>query len=106
MKINLLFVLLSGVAVSAMGGCSIPASRISQTPSPYFHTPSASFAPSSVLQSSKDANFIVKVVQKAGPAVVRIDAARTIISRGPAEFSDPFLRRFFFEIYPLNQDGE
>jgi S1-C subfamily serine protease len=98
MKINLLFVLLSGVALSAMGGCSIPASRISQTPSPYFHTPSASFAPSSILQSSQDTNFIVKVVQKAGPAVVRIDAARTIISREPTEFSDPFLRRFFRDL--------
>ncbi|GAB4296003.1 MAG: HhoA/HhoB/HtrA family serine endopeptidase [Oscillatoriaceae cyanobacterium] len=42
-----------------------------------------------------DTNFIVAAVNKVGPAVVRINAARTVTNNGPDPFNDPFFRRFF-----------
>jgi S1-C subfamily serine protease len=42
-----------------------------------------------------EANFVTNVVNKVGPAVVRIDSARTVNSSLPNEFNDPFFRRFF-----------
>ncbi len=38
---------------------------------------------------------MVSVVQEVGPAVVRIDTSKTVTSRVPDEFNDPFFRRFF-----------
>ncbi|WP_414564991.1 MULTISPECIES: HhoA/HhoB/HtrA family serine endopeptidase [unclassified Anabaena] len=43
-------------------------------------------------------NFVTQVVQKVGPAVVRIEASRTVTSRLPAEFNDPIFRRFFGQL--------
>ncbi|EAZ92960.1 HhoA/HhoB/HtrA family serine endopeptidase [Crocosphaera chwakensis] len=40
-------------------------------------------------------NFVTDVVQKVGPAVVRIDASRTVKTEVPPMFNDPFFRRFF-----------
>ncbi|WP_404788684.1 HhoA/HhoB/HtrA family serine endopeptidase [Altericista sp. CCNU0014] len=42
-----------------------------------------------------DRNFIARAVEKVGPAVVRIDASRTVRSQVPAVFNDPFFRQFF-----------
>jgi Do/DeqQ family serine protease len=42
-----------------------------------------------------DQNFIARAVEKVGPAVVRIDASRTVRSQTPAVFNDPFFRQFF-----------
>ncbi|MBC1235871.1 HhoA/HhoB/HtrA family serine endopeptidase [Nostoc sp. 2RC] len=56
--------------------------------------------PPRILASSGDPNFVVKVVQSAGSAVVRIDSSRTITSRLPEEFNDPLLRRFFGDTIP------
>jgi len=39
----------------------------------------------------------VAAVQRVGPAVVRINAARTVTRRTPEAFDDPILRRFFGE---------
>jgi serine protease Do len=44
---------------------------------------------------STPSNFVVAVVEKVGPAVVRINASRTIREEEPDGFSDPFYRRFF-----------
>ncbi|MEM9923933.1 MAG: HhoA/HhoB/HtrA family serine endopeptidase [Cyanobacteria bacterium P01_D01_bin.50] len=52
-------------------------------------------APPPIFRESKDPNFVVSVVQQVGPAVVRIDTSKTVSSRIPDEFSDPFFRRFF-----------
>lgn len=40
-------------------------------------------------------NFIAAAVEKVGPAVVRIDSSRTVTSKAPAIFNDPFFRQFF-----------
>ena len=42
------------------------------------------------------ANFIASAVERVGPAVVRINSARTVTtSRRPGIFNDPFFREFF-----------
>lgn len=63
--------------------------------------PNSVIVPPPMISSSGDPNFIVKVVQQVGPAVVRIDSSRTITSRVPDQFNnDPFFRRFFGDAAP------
>ncbi|MDB9492070.1 trypsin-like peptidase domain-containing protein [Dolichospermum circinale CS-534/05] len=57
-------------------------------------------APPPIFSSSGDPNFVVKVVQKTGNAVVRIDSTRTVTTQVPDEFSDPFFRGFFGNVIP------
>jgi S1-C subfamily serine protease len=45
-------------------------------------------------------NFIVKAVQKVGPAVVRIDAAQQVSQQIPNSLERPLFRRFFGEDTP------
>jgi Do/DeqQ family serine protease len=52
------------------------------------------------LPPGTDANFITGVVQKVGPAVVRIESSRTVKTQLPDEFNDPFFRRFFGSQFP------
>lgn len=49
------------------------------------------------LGDNTDINFVSKVVQEVGPAVVRINAERTVASNQnvPPVFNDPFFRQFF-----------
>lgn len=49
------------------------------------------------LGDNTDINFVSKVVQEVGPAVVRINAERTVASNQnvPPAFNDPFFRQFF-----------
>jgi Do/DeqQ family serine protease len=71
--------------------------------------PGKSFAPqSSIAQLAApipqgDANFIARAVEKVGPAVVRIDASRTVKTQRPAIFNDPFFRQFFGAELPQSQ---
>ena len=53
-------------------------------------------------------NFISKVVQDVGPAVVRINASRTVaVNRNlPAIFDDPFFRQFFGSQLPEMPDEQ
>ncbi|MEG3974767.1 HhoA/HhoB/HtrA family serine endopeptidase [Microcoleus sp. herbarium8] len=50
--------------------------------------------PANILPS-QDSNFVSKVVQEVGPAVVRIDSSRTVKTQQPDVLNDPFFRRFF-----------
>ncbi|UZQ56170.1 trypsin-like peptidase domain-containing protein [Trichothermofontia sichuanensis B231] len=45
--------------------------------------------------AGQDENFVSRVVETAGPAVVRIDASRTVTEQVPDMFNDPFFQRFF-----------
>ena len=56
------------------------------------------------LPAATDPNFVTRVVQKVGPAVVRINSSRTVKTQIPDEFNDPFFRRFFGSQLP--QSGE
>lgn len=50
---------------------------------------------SGAILNSSDPNFIVRVVDQVGPAVVRIDSSRTVQNRVPSIFRDPLFRQFF-----------
>lgn len=50
------------------------------------------------LLAATDSNFIVNAVDRVGPAVVRIDSSRTVRTRMPAIFNDPFFRQFFGDL--------
>ena len=53
------------------------------------------------------ANFIATAVERVGPAVVRINSARTVTtSRRPAVFNDPFFREFFGDMGVPDQPTE
>ncbi|MEO0646596.1 MAG: HhoA/HhoB/HtrA family serine endopeptidase [Cyanobacteria bacterium J06650_10] len=52
------------------------------------------------------ANFIAEAVERTGPAVVRINSARTVVSRGPSVFNDPFFRQFFGDMGVPNQPAQ
>ncbi|MEH1924761.1 HhoA/HhoB/HtrA family serine endopeptidase [Nostoc sp.] len=103
---NILGMLSFGVAVVFLGSCSLlPAKTIeaqqSETQAQKTIEPNPAIVPPPIFSSSGDPNFVVKVVQQVGPAVVRIDSSRTITSRVPDEFNnDPFFRRFFGEGTP------
>jgi S1-C subfamily serine protease len=102
---NVLCMFVSGVAV-LLSSCSlVPVNRFNppqnetQAQNPTNSNPVV--APPPIFSSSGgDPNFVVTVVQKVGPAVVRIDSSRTVTSRTPGEFSDPFYRRFFGDRVP------
>ncbi|WP_413165360.1 HhoA/HhoB/HtrA family serine endopeptidase [Capilliphycus salinus ALCB114379] len=51
-------------------------------------------------------NFVAAVVQDVGPAVVRIDAQRTVENQIPEAFNDPFFRRFFGDQIPNIPDKQ
>lgn len=57
-----------------------------------------------LLPLSAGDNFIVAAVSKVGPAVVRIDASRTVASRRPNRFDDPLFRRFFGRRVPVPEE--
>jgi serine protease Do len=95
--------LLSGIAVVSLGGCSLLSGRTVETPG----NPSQEVtdtqpvaAPPPIIATTGDPNFVVNVVQNVGNAVVRIDSARTITSRVPDEFNDPFFRPFLRDTQP------
>ena len=87
-------------AVALLGACSTPPRSTSvgestpQAPSDSA-SPANNTSPPVAAIPATPSNFVVGVVDKVGPAVVRIDAAKTVRSRVPEGFSDPFYRRFF-----------
>lgn len=93
----------AGVAIAGTYTAWYPGSHkssqaIAQSPV----TPSAILpsAPASVPSSATNANFVTEVVQKVGPAVVRIDATRTVQTQIPDAFNDPSFRQFFGNQFP------
>ncbi|MBD2452352.1 trypsin-like peptidase domain-containing protein [Nostoc sp. FACHB-152] len=56
------------------------------------------------LPAATDPNFVTKVVQRVGPAVVRIDSSRTVKTEIPEQFKDPFFRQFFGSEIPDSQE--
>jgi serine protease Do len=102
---SILLMLLKGVSLVFLGSCSLLPNKSLETQQnntqPQNTTVSNPLiAPPPIISSSGDPNFVVAVVQRVGPAVVRIDSARTVTSRVPDEFNDPFFRRFFGETVP------
>jgi len=102
---GIMLILLSG-AMMFLGGC-LPSSSVgignqrndsqAQTEAEKTSDRAPVIVPPPIFAKSGDPNFVVGVVQKVGPAVVRIDSTRVVGSRRTDEFNDPFFRRFFGE---------
>ena len=81
--------LLSGLTAVIVGGCSAISNPFqqenstAQAPVSQPNQNQPSIAPPPIIASSGDPNFVVKVVEKVGPAVVRIDTSRTITPLHP-----------------------
>jgi Do/DeqQ family serine protease len=80
--------------------------RSQQTATPVVATSPQSGNSSLVAQlppaAATNPNFVTNVVKQVGPAVVRIDASRTVTSRQmPEGFNDPFFRDFFGDRSPM-----
>ncbi|OUL28061.1 HhoA/HhoB/HtrA family serine endopeptidase [Nostoc sp. 106C] len=108
-KTSMMSMLFKVSAVVCLGGCALLPAKTFETPKNDAQsqvepqnttTPKVAIAPPPMLSSSSDPNFVVGVVQKVGPAVVRIDSSRTVSSQTPEEFEDPFFRRFFGDTVP------
>lgn len=88
-----------GVAVSRQQSASVeeqtsaPTAAIERTP-PLINPDDPDLTPTTEPQRS---NFIADAVERVGPAVVRIDAARTVATGVPDALQNPFFRRFFSE---------
>jgi Do/DeqQ family serine protease len=58
-------------------------------------------SPATVAPSLSSPNLIADIVREVGPAVVRIDASRTVQTGLPPAFQDPFFRQFFGNNLPM-----
>ncbi len=56
------------------------------------------------LVSSTNHNFIAQAVEKVGPSVVRIDAAKKLTTQVPETLKNPLLKRFFGENLPVPEE--
>lgn len=89
-------VLLSSTATvgcNALTSARVPGSSNALQSEPATAAP-ISALPGNILPN-QDANFVTKVVQQVGPAVVRINSSRTVKTQQPDVLDEPFLRRFF-----------
>ncbi|AFY59225.1 trypsin-like serine protease with C-terminal PDZ domain [Rivularia sp. PCC 7116] len=95
------------ISTGLISSCSLPSQIIgSRTPQQTAQAERkddnvAKIAPPPIFKNSRDPNFVVSVVQEVGPAVVRIDTSKTVTSRVPDQFNDPFFRRFFGSRVPV-----
>ncbi|MFM5887295.1 MAG: HhoA/HhoB/HtrA family serine endopeptidase [Dolichospermum sp.] len=98
------WIVVSSVIVFMLGGCNslkkTTSLETSNAQEEKNNIPRTEIVPPGIFSSSGDPNFVVKVVQKTGNAVVRIDSTRTVTTQIPNEFSDPFFRGFFGNVIP------
>lgn len=108
---------LLGAGVATAGSYLVwhpQSSRSLQSATPIAATstqPTASPVPpvqSAPIAAAANPNFVTNVVKQVGPAVVRIDASRTVktSNRIPEGFNDPFFRDFFGQRSPMEQPSE
>ena len=60
--------------------------------------------PDALNSKTGGANFISTAVERIGPAVVRIDAARKVVNSLPDAFQNPLFRRFFGDEVPVPKE--
>ncbi len=95
----LLLPIIAGVAL--LGGCSGSSNLVpSQPTTPQTLENSSNESNRPLTPTEADTNFVVAVVEKVEPAVVRINTSQTARNQVPEEFNDPFFRRFFGEGRP------
>jgi S1-C subfamily serine protease len=103
---------LSFLLLTTIASCSFGYLAAKQPdPSEAIESPATSnpqLAGSSGILAGSNTNFITQVVDKVGPAVVRINASKTVTARQPSndEFEDPFFRKFFGDRAPQPRQPE
>jgi Do/DeqQ family serine protease len=105
---------LSLLVLGGVASCSVGyLAAKQQIPAPIVESPvaNAQLANSVPLVAGANSNFITQVVDKVGPAVVRINASTTVAAARSSgeESDDPFFRRFFgnrMPQQPLPDDRE
>ncbi len=100
---KLAFLSLVLLGSTTMVGCNALTSQVPGSSNAIKAEP-ANTAPISGLPTnilpSQDSNFVTKVVQEVGPAVVRINSSRTVKNQAPEEIPEQF-RRFFGPDSPI-----
>ncbi|YAI81332.1 MAG: HhoA/HhoB/HtrA family serine endopeptidase [cyanobacterium endosymbiont of Rhopalodia sterrenbergii] len=91
---------LLGIGIGVGGYHTISQSKLSKKTSDPLEKSQTTESSERFLPSQDNESFVTDVVKKVGPAVVRIDASRTVISKIPPVFEDPFFRRFFSSEIP------
>ena len=89
------------VGCNGLSSAQVPGSSNAIKSEPATAAP-ISALPANILPN-QDANFVTKVVQEVGPAVVRINSSRTVKTQQPDILDEPFLRRFFGPDSPTSQ---
>lgn len=95
--------LLTAASITFVSGCSqLPQASSPSSPEPEsIASPTQTSSDTNIsravpVKDDTNTNFVVAAVEKVGPAVVRIDSARTVKRQVPDGFEDdPFFRRFF-----------
>lgn len=82
---------LCGAGAGVLASAVIPFEPLPRSPQPVVAAP---------FISEDGSNFIIQVVEEVEPAVVRINASRTVETEIPEAFNDPFFRRFFGDQIP------
>ena len=91
------------------GGATVGAQAIAtlgtlvQPPAIAVDTPTEANAPAPALASP---TLIADIVREVGPAVVRIDASRTVQTGLPPQFQDPRFRQFFGNALPPSEETQ
>jgi S1-C subfamily serine protease len=102
---------LSLLLLSAIASCSFGylAAKEEPLPQPTLESPAMANAPAASSKSilaGANTNFITQVVDKVGPAVVRINASTTVaVDSGTDEIDNPYFRRFFGNRAPQPGSG-
>lgn len=97
----------AGVATAGSYFAWQPSPRSEQSATPIVATGQSNASTPAVIAqippaAATNPNFVTNVVKEVGPAVVRIDASRTVTSRrGPESFNDPFFQEFFGDRSPM-----
>jgi serine protease Do len=97
------------------GGIALGGNYLINTPQISARTPESSVA-STIFTAQQNSQpltntttpgtFVTEVVNQVGPSVVRINASRTVATRLPEAFNDPFFRRFFGSQIPQIPDEQ
>ncbi|WP_293146402.1 MULTISPECIES: HhoA/HhoB/HtrA family serine endopeptidase [unclassified Microcoleus] len=102
---KLAFLSLVLLGSTATVGCNALTSQVPGSSNAIKAEQPASAAPISALPGNilpnQDSNFVTKVVQEVGPAVVRINSSRTVKTEQPDVLDDPFFNRFFGPDSPI-----
>jgi len=86
----------AGLATAGTGALQAMQPRFESPSATPSQTDSTAIAPNPVAPASS--SFVAEIVQNVGPAVVRIDASRTVTAQVPEAFQNPFFRDFFGDL--------